>query len=482
MRELAEFGVGCAEKFGASYADCRVIHEQSESIVLRNGVVGALDKSETLGFGVRVIVDGAWGFASSHRTDRDEVERVARAACETAKASAAVKVKDVRLAEEPVYHERWSTPFLIDPFGVPVEEKLALLEKIDKLLRKDARIKVAQGSMSFLREHQWFASSEGSFIEQTLLRSAAVYSATAVEGGEVQRRPHPSSHGGYAFTGGYEFVKAADLVENAERIRDEAVALLSAEPCPSGSYDVIIDGPQLALQIHESCGHATELDRVLGYEANYAGTSFLTLDKLNSLKYGSDIVNLVIDGTVPGGLATVGFDDDGVRAGRYHLVKNGLLVGYMTNRELAHVTGESRSRGCCRADGFSNLPMIRQNNLSLLPGDWEFEALLEDTPGGIYMVNNKSWSIDQQRVNFQFGCEAAWEIKPGGKLGRLYKNPTYQDNTVRFWNACDAICNDRHWMLWGVTNCGKGQPGQRAEMSHGAAPARFRGVTIGIAR
>ena len=482
MRELAEYAVDAAKTFGATYADCRVIHTKTEDITLRNGVVGGLDRSETLGFGVRVIADGAWGFASSDVMTKDEVERIAKLAVETAKASAKVLKEPVRLAEEPPHRERWQTPFVVDPFTVPLEEKLSFLEQIDRLLRKDPRIKVAQSTMSFMMEHQIFASTEGALIDQTLMRVAAGYSATAVEGREVQRRSYPSSHGGLAMTGGYEIIRGSDLIQNAERIRDEAVALLSAEPCPSGERDVIIDGAQLALQIHESCGHATELDRVLGYEANYAGTSFLTLDKLNKLKYGSDIVNLVIDGTVPGGLATVGFDDDGVRAGRYYLVKEGLFVGYQTNRELAHIVGEERSRGCCRAEGFANLPIIRQNNLSLLPGEWEFEALLEDTPGGLYMVNNRSWSIDQQRVNFQFGCEIAWEIKPGGKLGKIYKNPTYQSNTVQFWNSCDAICNEKYWRLWGVLNCGKGEPGQRAEMSHGAAPARFRRITVGIAR
>jgi len=482
MRELAEFGVDCARKFGASYADIRIIHANNESIALRNGAVGSIDRSETLGFGIRVIVDGGWGFAASSIVEKSEIEKTAKLACETARASASVKLKDVQLAEEPTYDEKWQTPYVIDPFKVPIEEKLTFLSKIDELLRKDNRIKVAVSSMSFFKEHQFLATSEGTFIDQLIMRSAATYSATAVDKGEVQRRSYPSSHGGLCMTAGYELIRGSDLLEHAERIRDEAVALLTAEPCPSGEFDVIIDGAQMALQIHESCGHATELDRVLGSEANYAGTSFLTLDKLNELKYGSDIVNLIIDGTIPGGLATVGFDDDGVRAGRYYLVKNGLFVGYQTNREVAHIAGEKRSRGCCRADGYSALPMIRQNNLSLMPGDWDFQALLEDTPGGVYMVNNKSWSIDQQRQNFQFGCEIAFEIKPGGKLGKIYKNPTYQSNTVEFWNSCDAICNEDAWFLWGVLNCGKGQPSQRAEMSHGAAPSRFRNLKIGITR
>jgi TldD protein len=480
MKELTQAALDMAKAKGASYTDIRIINLKNESISLRNGVVGSIDKSETLGFGVRAIVNGSWGFAASSEVSKKEIERTASLACETARASSTLKGKDVRLAAEPVYTEKWQTPYLIDPFKITVEEKLGLLSRIDAILRKDPRVKVAQSYMNFSNERQYLATTEGTFIDQTLMRSAVGYSATAVDKGEMQRRSYPSSHGGHAMTAGYEVVLGARLLENADRVRDEAVALLGAPSLPSGTRDVILDGPQLALQIHESCGHSTELDRVLGSEANYAGTSFLTLEKLGKFKYGSPIVNLVIDGTIPGGLATVGFDDDGVRAGRYYLVKGGIFVGYQTNRELAHIAGEERSRGCNRADGYSALPMIRQNNLSLLPGEWTLEDLLSDTPGGIYMLNNKSWSIDQQRINFQFGCEIACEIEKGGKLGKIYKNPTYQGITDKFWNSCDAICSQDYWTLWGVLNCGKGQPGQTAEMSHGAAPARFRNITVGV--
>jgi TldD protein len=245
--------------------------------------------------------------------------------------------------------------------------------------------------------------------------------------------------------------------------------------------DLILEGSQLALQIHESVGHPSELDRVIGMEANYAGTSFATTEKLGNFKYGSEIVNLVGDGTVPTGLATIGYDDDGVRAQRWHIVKAGIFSGYQTNREVAHFCGDERSRGCCRADGWGNIPMVRNNNLSLMPGEWKFDDLIADTKRGIYMATNKSWSIDQMRLNFQFGTEIAYEIK-NGKLGRVFKNPTYQGMTPEFWGSCDAICDENHWVLWGVLSCGKGQPGQGAEMSHGAAPTRFRNVTVGIVK
>jgi TldD protein len=480
MRDFAKLALDTCLAEGASYADIRIIFSRREDLLLRNGVLGHVNKSETLGFGIRAVVRDSWGFAASSELNNEEIKKTAALACETARASSTLMTDPVRMADEPVYDTVWTTPYIIDPFKVSIEEKLSFLSQIDEILRKDPKIKVAESRMRFWNERQWLATTDGTFIDQNLMRSATGYSATAVENGEMQRRSYPSSHGGLAMTMGYELVKGSDLLENAERIRDEAVALLSAPALPSGKRDMILDTAQLALQIHESCGHPTELDRVLGSEANYAGRSFLTLEKLNELKYGSDIVNLVIDGTVPGGLATVGFDDDGVRAGRYYLVKNGLFVGYMTNRELAHVAKEKRSRGCNRADGYESLPMIRQNNLSLLPHKGSFEDLLADSPGAIYMVNNKSWSIDQLRVNFQFGCEIAYEVTKGGKLGKMYKNPNYQGLTTEFWNSCDFICGPEEWMLLGVTNCGKGQPGQGAEMSHGCAPSRFRNITVGI--
>lgn len=479
MRTLAQRAVDTALVQGAQYADCRIIQVRQEVLVVQNGSIGELDLSEELGFGVRVIADGAWGFACSPHLTPAEIDRVAAQAVRVAKASALLKKGDVRLAPEPAVDERWQTPIAEDPFTISLEEKLALLFHIDQILRADPRIRNTQATMDFKAEHQWMATSEGSFIDQLLIRSGAGYSATAVEGSEVQTRSYPNSFRGQYMSLGYELVRGLKLVENAERVREEAIALLYAPPLPYGVRDVIIDGSQLALQIHESVGHATELDRVLGMEANYAGLSFATPEKLNNFAYGSEIVNLVCDSTIPGGLATLGWDDDGVRAQRWHIVKNGRFVGYQFNRELAHTIGADRSSGNNRAQGWQNIPIIRITNLSLLPGDWELEDLLADTEGGVWLETNRSWSIDQWRLNFQFGVEAAWEIK-GGRKGQLYKNANYQGITPQFWGSCDAIANQRHWVLWGVHNCGKGQPGQIAEMSHGAAPARFRKVTVGV--
>ncbi len=479
MRTLAENAVDTAKSLGASYADIRIIERRREDLVVRNGQIAEMDLSEDSGFGIRVIVDGAWGFASSARVNREEMNRAAQLAVRIARAGATLKKENVRLAPEPVYRDVWITPYQLDPFKVSLTEKLALLFALDEELRRSPRIVVTSASMSFSRERQWLATSEGSLIDQTLLRSGAGFSATAVQGDDVQVRSYPSSFGGQYQSGGYEVVAGLKLLENAPRIREQAEALLSADVCPSGSKTLILDGSQLALQIHESVGHPSELDRVLGMEANYAGTSFATPEKLGAFQYGSPLVNLVCDNTIPGGLATAGYDDDAVRSQRWFIVQEGRLVGYQYNRELAHKIGAERSVGANRADGWSHIPIVRNSNLSLLPGDQTLEELIGGTEDGIFMETNRSWSIDQKRLNFQFGCEIAWEIKKG-KLGRMLKNPNYQGITPDFWRSCDGIADADYWTLWGVVNCGKGQPAQVAEMSHGASPARFRNVTVGV--
>ncbi|MFH1231291.1 MAG: TldD/PmbA family protein [Planctomycetota bacterium] len=479
MKQLCNLALDTAKNRGATYTDIRIINLKKEDIYVRNGKISVFEQSETLGAGIRVLANGAWGFASTAQLTHDDIVKTSALAVEIALASASLKKEDVQLTKEKTYNDFWQTPYIIDPFIVSKDEKIDLLLKIDRVLCANKAIKVAFAGMSFRREHQFLATSEGSFIEQILLRSGAGYSVTAVGFGDTQTRSFPSSFGGQYCSMGYELVKSLPLLENAERIRCEAVALLKAPRCPSGKKDLILGGSQLALQIHESVGHPTELDRVLGMEESYAGRSFLTHEKYGNFKFGSDIVNVVADGTVPGGMATVGYDDDGVKAQRWHLIRNGIFCGYQTNREVALKVAENTSRGCCRADGFSRIPIIRNNNISLMPSVWDLDDLIKDTKDGIYMDTNKSWSIDQMRLNFQFGCEIGWEIK-NGKKTRMVKYPNYQGITPEFWNSCNAICNDKHWVLWGVPNCGKGEPSQTAEMSHGCSPARFHNITIGI--
>lgn len=482
MRHEAKLAVDAAQGSGADYADARGIILRSEDILVKNGRVGQLSQAETYGIGIRVLKQGAWGFACTSEVNDQAIKACAQRAVAIAEASASVKQSDVILTNEPAVEDFWATPVVIDPFKVPLEEKLGLLMQIDEILRAKPEIKVATGSMKFQREHQWYADSNGSLIEQVLMRSGAGYTAFAVGHGDAQRRSFPQSWGGNYKTMGYEILSHYDYLGNAERIREEAIQLLTAPECPQGEMTLILDGAQLALQIHESVGHPNELDRVLGFEANYAGRSFM-LPKLHETaggyRYGSEIVNLVADCTVPGGLATQGYDDDGVRSQRFHVVQNGIHQDWFTTRETAALAGKERSNACNRAQGFQNIPITRIPNLSLMPGDSSLEQMISETKRGVYMQTNRSWSIDQMRLNFQFGAEIGHIIEDGKIVG-LCKNPTYQSNTPEFWGACDAIAGQDEWDLWGVINCGKGQPGQIAEMSHGGSPTRFQGIEVGV--
>lgn len=480
MFDYCEKAIDILKSRRVDFGDIRIVEKKEQGLGVKNGRVAAADVSHSLGFGVRALVNGAWGFASSNELTPREVERVTGLAIEIAKASSLLKSKAVRLAPEPAYQDRWVSPFLIDPFQVSLQTKMDLLFAVDKILRKDKRIKSSIAYMDYDHVRKHLATTDGTRIEQVALCTGAGCICSAVENGEIQERSFPAGNGRNMQQVGYEFIDALRMEERADQVREEAIALLSAPQCPEGKMDLIIGGNQLALQIHESAGHASELDRVLGYEESYAGSSFLTTDKYkNGFRYGSPIVNLVADATLPGGLATCGYDDDGVRAQRWHIVKDGMLSGYMTNREFCGEIGLKRANGCNRADGHSSIPITRICNLSLMPGDWEYDDLIASTKNGIIMDNNKSWSIDQKRLNFQFGSEMGWLVK-NGKITGMVKNPTYQGITPEFWNSCDAICNHKHWKLQGVVNCGKGQPGQTARMTHASSPARFKNVTVGV--
>jgi len=479
MRELTEAALEKARSSGASYADIRIVRRQHEGILVKNGKVESLASEEEHGFGVRVIADGAWGFASSFLVEKDEIERIAEIAVRIARASALWKQEDVALAPEPAAVGTFKTAFEQDPFEVPLEEKLSLLLDADRILRQRPEIKVAEAEMNFFRDHILFASTEGAFIEQTKTESGAGITATAVEGEEIQRRSHPCSFGGDYATAGYEFVEAQDLVGHAERVAGEAVQLLHAPPCPSDTRDLVLEGAMLALQVHESCGHPIELDRVFGTEASYAGTSFLTTEKLGTFRYGSEHVNITADATILKGLGGFFYDDEGVQAQRIEIVKEGIFSGYLSSRETAAKLGLERSGGAMRADGWNRIPLIRMTNINLEPGDWTLDEIIHQTKHGILMQDVVSWSIDDKRLNFQFGCEIAREIVDGS-LGQLYKNPTYTGITYEFWDSCDAVAGKDEWRVWGVPNCGKGEPGQAAHVGHGVSSARFRNVRIGV--
>jgi TldD protein len=465
------------KKKGADYADLRHVAVRREHIQFKNGKVERVSDVVDEGVGIRALYKGSWGFSSSCSLDEGELEEVAGEALEIAKASHMTQREAVVLDEQPVYRDSYSGPVEKDPFTVPLSEKIDLLRNAVELMQKTEDVKVAQGHLMHQREKKIFVSSAGSVIQQMIFHSGGGISATAISNGERQQRSYPCSFGQFS-SGGFEITEGLGLVENAERTGQEASQLLKADECPAGKSTIIIEPSQLALQVHESCGHPIELDRVFGSEAAYFGTSFLDTSKMGGFKYGSDVVNIVADATAPGGLGTFGYDDEGVKACRSEIVTNGIFKGYITSRETAPKIGQN-SNGAMRADGWNRIPLVRMTNINLLPGSGSFDDLLADTADGILLSTNKSWSIDQKRLNFQFGCEIAWEIE-NGKLTRMLKNPVYTGITPEFWGACDAICGEEEWVLWGIPNCGKGKPGQTAHVGHGTSPARFRNIEVGV--
>lgn len=482
MYDLAAAALETAKLRGASYADVRVMLLRQRDLTTKNGQVGTLAQSESLGMGVRVVANGAWGFAATDRLTREGAEACAAQAVAIGKASALAKRGELRLAPEEAYVDSWQSPFRKDPFEIPMETQIALLLEADAAMRRVKGVTLTETGMQFRRIDSWFASSLGSRIHQRKMQTGCGIGATSFQDEEIQKRSYPNSFGGQYALEGYELVERLDLVGHAPRVAEECVALHAAAQCPEKRGTLLLDGSQLGLQIHESVGHPIELDRVLGQEANFAGTSFLTLEKLNKLRYGSEIVNVVADARLAHGssLGTFAYDDEGVPAQCTDIIKDGVFRGYLSNRETAHLIGLERSSGTMRTESWNRLPIIRMTNISLLPGAWSFEDLIADTDDAILMETNRSWSIDDRRYQFQFSTEIGWEIK-GGKRGRMLKNPSYSGITTEFWNACDAICSRDHWTLWGTPNCGKGQPMQTMGTGHGAAPARFRNVRIGTA-
>ena len=478
MKNLIENILDLARMKKVSYADVRLVRTESEEIEVKNGKVEALTRDEDVGFGIRVLYQGAWGFACSSKAGKKEMETIFGRALRIAKASSKAKANNVLLSSASPVVASYETPIALDPLEVSVEKKLALLLSADEIVRKNKGVKISEAFMGAYKTEKTFASTEGSYIEQRIAECGAGIAATAIEGGEVQVRSYPNSFRGNFATKGFEWIEGLALRDHAERIGREAVELLSAKPCPARTTTVILDNSQLALQVHESIGHPIELDRILGTEASYAGTSFLSPEMVGSFRYGSDLVNVVADATTPGGLGTFGYDDEGVQAQRVPIITRGILVNVLTSRETAPILGKE-SNGTMRADGWDRIPLIRMTNINLEPGEWTLEDMIADTQEGLFLTTNRSWSIDDKRINFQFGTEIGWEIK-GGKLGDMVKNPTYTGITPHFWGSCDAIGNQNYWSMWGTPNCGKGEPGLVAHVGHGAAPARFRNVQVGV--
>lgn len=481
MRDLARRALDTANARGATFADVRVVRSRDEMVTVKSGRAEGVSIGESEGFGVRVLVDGAWGFASSSVMDAAEADRVAALAVRIAKASATAQRRPVVLDDRPPAHGTCETPVQEDPFAVPIDERIASLLEADARMRRVKGIAFTETLGHATREWKSYAATDGSETDQVITHVGAAIEANAVDGDELQRRTYPDAGGGYQ-AAGWEYVRGLDLPGHAERLAEEAVELLTAPQLPPGRRTLVLAPSMLYLQLHESCGHPTELDRVFGTEASYAGTSFLTTDKLASgYRYGSDLVTIVADATTPGGLGTFGWDDEGVAAQAVPLVQDGILVGYLSSRETAPRIGR-QSGGAMRADGFNRLPLIRMTNVSLMPvPGMSLEDIVADTDDGLWLESNRSWSIDDRRLNFQFSTEIAREIK-GGKLGRLYRNATYTGITPEFWGSCDAIADASSWVMLGTPNCGKGEPGQVAHVGHGVSGARFRDVQVGVGK
>lgn len=475
--EAAEAALTRATALGASYADIRINRYRRESIATRERQVQNVSRSTSYGLGLRVLVNGTWGFAATNIVDPAAARAAAEQAVAIAKANALMTSRKVVLVNADKVVTTWANPVRRDPFEVSLETKTAFLMKLNEAALAVPGVSFINSQLQFVDEQKYFASSEGSRITQRLVRTYPQFTTTAADraAGDFQTRAVVDR----AKLMGYEYVEEYPWLQDAEQAGHEVVEKLKAKPAVPGRYDVVVDPSQLFLAIHESVGHSTELDRSLGYEANMAGTSFVKPGDAGKLRFGANIVNLVGDRTQPGGLATTGFDDEGVKSERWHLVRNGLFVDWQTTRELAPLVGQSKSHGCLHADDWSSVPFPRMPNVSLEPAATEvtLDDLFADIKRGIYVVGRGVSSIDQQRYNFQFGGAVIREIT-NGKLGPMLRDAAYQSRTPDFWASCDGLGGPATYRLWGTSADGKGEPGQTNAVSHGCPPARFRNVTV----
>jgi TldD protein len=473
---LINLALDTVNALGASYADVRLIQEQEEGIKVKNQRVEVLKRNEDAGIGIRAIVQGCWGFAATSKLDKKSVERTAALAVKVAKASARLKDKAVTLSETEKVTDTYQTRIQIDPFSVPLDEKIDLVLAVTKAMQKVKGVKFSEAFLTFRKKYQVFGSTQGSYIEQTIYQSGGYIDSTAIKGNITGERSYPGM-GGHYKSAGYEFIKGLDFLGNAQRVAEQAVALSMAKECPKIETTVILDGSMVAIQVHETVGHPTELDRVFGTEVSLAGKSHLTPDKLNSFQMGSDIVSVTADATIEAGLGSFGYDDEGVKAQKTYLIKDGIFSGYLTSRETAKVLGQS-SNGTMRASSWSSIPLIRMTNINLEPGTWNLDDLIADTQDGIYFESAGHPSIDDKRLNYNIHSEIGWIIK-NGKKTEMVRRPAYTGISYEIWRNCDAICAKHEWEVWGVPNCGKGDPTQTMQVGHGAAPARFRKIKVG---
>jgi TldD protein len=472
--DLAETAVQAALDAGAHYADARVTVRRYESMSAHNGDIEDLTQDESAGIGVRALIGSSWGFFAVPDPGTSGARQAGTQAARIAQASTLVPGAPLSLADVDVRQDDWASPCQIDPLTVPLSEKGDLLVGVTQTMREHGA-GIALATYDVWDTRKWFVSSEGHRIAQHIRECGAGMNATAVGPDETQRRSYPSVRGQFG-TAGWELVRSLDLPANAARIAEEARALLTAPQCPPIETDLILGSEQMALQIHESVGHATELDRILGWEAAFAGTSWLDLAHLGTLQFGSELMTITADPTLPGALGSFGYDDEGTPAHPVDIIRDGIWVGALSGRDSAALAGVPCG-GSMRADGFNRMPMVRMTNIGLLPGQHSLDDIVAATDDGIYMENNRSWSIDDRRLDFQFGCEIGWEVKNGTR-GRMLRNPTYTGISPKFWGSMDMLGNDL--VYWGTPNCGKGQPMQIGHTGHPAVAARFRGVRVGV--
>lgn len=476
LDSLALEAIDHATRKGIQYADVRAMQQRREAIRTRDGALEQAGEEQDDGFGVRVLVDGAWGFAARHGLDRASIPGVVDDAVEAARAAGRVNRRPVELAPNAPAVDQYVTPVQQDPFAVSRQEKQDLLFEAERALRLPQSITLSRTELVSFYTDKMFVSSEGARIRQQVTECGASLFALATGDGKPARR----SFENYGQVG-WEFVQRLNLPAEAARVGDEAAALLAAPYVEPGPTDVVLGSSQLALMVHETCGHPTELDRVRGFEDAFAGGSFLQPVDLDLLRYGSVHVNLSADSTLAEGLGTFGYDDDGVPAQRFMLVHDGIFRGYLSSRETAPLIGLTRSTGCSRADGWGRTPIVRMVNVSLEPGSIPLEDLIGDVQHGLFLDTPSSWSLDDKRLNFHFSVEYGREIRHG-KLGDIRRGATLQAITPRFWGACDGVADAMSWKLWGLLSCAKGEPLQSLHVGHGAAPARFRTITVGVER
>ncbi len=459
-----------------SYADLRIVYHHQERIGVDNQQVSELTQVVSRGLAVRVLKDGGLGFASTPYLDPENLRRAFEQAVEIAEASARTRHRPVVFDPLPEVEAEYHTPLEQDPFEVPLQQRI---DRLREITAQGQRLPGSPSVSVFLdtvREERWFVSTEHRRIYQRIYKTGAGLTVAIGRGHRGARRSYPTTQSGQYETSGLELLDRLDFPRHLPRVVEEARELLYAQEPPEGVYDVVIDGPLVSLIIHESIGHALELDRVFGEEASFSGTSYATVDQLGKLQVGSRLLNIVADGRTPRGLATAGFDDEGVETHAVDLIREGILVGYLSNREFAHLIGRPSSASAF-AKGWQNLPLIRITNVNLQPHQGSLQDLIAGIDQGVYISGVKSWSIDDRREHFQFAGAMGWRIR-GGRLAEAVRSPSFVDDTVGFWRKLDAVAGPEEWEIWGTPNCGKGEPGQTIGTAQGAAPARFRQVKL----